>query len=165
VGPTVRVTLAEVERRLVARRRARYISALRHAFFSAFVQPPEPILYAMNPVSARRLVPLLAGVLLAGAAAADSFRCGNRLITDGDSAAKVLALCGEPSEVTTTSILRRPVVWRYGRPWYASDDLVPVAVEFWTYNLGRQKLMRRLRLEDGLVVEIETLGHGYHDDP
>jgi hypothetical protein len=42
---------------------------------------------------------------------------------------------------------------------------VPVAVEFWTYNLGRQKLMRRLRLEDGLVVEIETLGHGYHDDP
>jgi hypothetical protein len=56
-------------------------------------------------------------------------------------------------------------VWRYGRPWYASDDLVPVLVEFWTYNLGRQKLMRRLRLEDGLVVEIETLGHGYHDDP
>jgi hypothetical protein len=34
-------------------------------------------------------------------------------------------------------------------------------VEYWTYNLGPNKLMRRLRLEDGVVTEIETLGHGY----
>ncbi len=112
----------------------------------------------------RMLLALLgSGLLLPTAAGADSLRCGTRLITDGDSAAKVRALCGEPSEVTATSILRRPVVWRYGRPWYASDELVPVTVEYWTYNLGTQKLMRRLRIEDGLVVEIETLGHGYHE--
>ena len=112
-----------------------------------------------------RIVPalLICGLLLPAAAGADSLRCGTRLITDGDSAAKVRALCGEPSEISTTSILRRPVVWRYGRPWYASDDLVPVVVEYWTYNLGTQKLMRRLRIEGGLVVEIETLGHGYRE--
>ena len=117
----------------------------------------------MKKSTATRLAVLLAGLGLSATTAADSFRCGTRLITDGDSAAKVLALCGEPSEVTTTSVLRRPVVWRYGRPWYASDDLVPVVVEFWTYNLGTQKLMRRLRIEEGLVVEIETLGHGYRE--
>jgi hypothetical protein len=106
---------------------------------------------------------MLVGALLAQVAAADSFRCGNKLITDGDSADKVLALCGPPSEVSRSAILRRPVVWRFGRPYYPSDELVTVAVESWTYNLGTSKLMRRLKLEDGLVVEIETLGHGYHE--
>ena len=98
----------------------------------------------------------------AGPAAADSFRCGTKLITDGDSADKVASLCGPPSEVTRSEVWRRPVIWRYGRPYYVSPDPVPVAVEYWTYNLGPNKLMRRLRLEDGLVTEIETLGHGYH---
>lgn len=96
-------------------------------------------------------------------AGADSFRCGLRLVTDGDPADKVVALCGEPTSVTRTEILRRPVYWLHGRPYYLSDDLVPVAVEYWTYNLGPQKLMRRLRLEDGVVVEVETLGPGYVD--
>ena len=118
-----------------------------------------------------RQVPLTAlvlagGLLLAATAAADSFRCGTKLITDGDGGDKVMALCGPPSEVTRTEILRRPVDWRFGRPYYLSDDPVIVYVEYWTYNLGPHKLMRRLRLDDGLVVEIETLGPGYYDpDP
>jgi hypothetical protein len=106
---------------------------------------------------------LLAGLLPAGPAAADSLRCGTHLVTDGDSADKVQALCGPPTGVTRTEILRRPVYWHYGRPYYLSLDPLPVSVEFWTYNLGPGKLMRRLRLEDGLVVEIETLGRGYFD--
>jgi len=104
---------------------------------------------------------LLAGALLAGPVAADSFRCGSRLVTDGDGADEVRTLCGEPTSVTRTGILRRPVDWRFGRPHHLSSDLVEVAVEFWTYNLGPNKLMRRLRLEDGIVTDIETLGHGY----
>jgi hypothetical protein len=109
---------------------------------------------------------LLAGLLLAGPAVADAMRCGTHLVTDGDSADKVQALCGPPTGIARSEILRRPVVWRFGRPYYLSEDLLPVSVEYWTYNLGPNKLMRRLKLEDGLVVEIETLGHGYHDsDP
>jgi hypothetical protein len=38
-----------------------------------------------------------------------------------------------------------------------------VPVESWIYNLGPNKLMRRLRLEGGVVVEIETLGYGYFE--
>ena len=30
-------------------------------------------------------------------------------------------------------------------------------------STGVSGVMRRLKLEDGLVVEIETLGHGYHE--
>lgn len=106
---------------------------------------------------------LLAASLGPGAAAADSLRCGTRLITDGDTSAKVEALCGPPAGVTRAEVFRRPVLWRYGRPYYLSDHPVAVAVEFWTYNLGSHKLMRRLRIEDGIVTEIETLGHGYNE--
>jgi hypothetical protein len=112
----------------------------------------------------RHVLPwVLAGALLSQGAVADSFRCGNKLVTDGDTADKVLALCGPPTSITRSEVMRRPVIWRFGRPYYLSDDLVPVPVEFWTYNLGTNKLMRRIKLEDGLVVEIETLGKGYND--
>jgi hypothetical protein len=40
-----------------------------------------------------------------------------------------------------------------------------VSVESWIYNLGPNKLMRRIRFEDGIVVQIETLGYGYHPVP
>lgn len=96
------------------------------------------------------------------AAPAFAFRCGSKLVHEGDTRSEVVAKCGEPAEVTRHSVLRRPVVWRYGRPYYASLDRVDIPVEVWLYNLGPQKLMRRLRFEDGLVVAIETLGYGFH---
>jgi Protein of unknown function (DUF2845) len=101
-------------------------------------------------------------VLVATPARADGFRCGTKLVVEGATRGEVVARCGEPTEVERRSILRRPVVWLRGRPYHLSDDLVEVPVETWTYNLGPNKLMRRLRLEDGVVVEIDTLGYGYH---
>jgi hypothetical protein len=126
------------------------------------VQAPAAMLETMKRTYWTTGWLLAAATIAAGPAVADSFRCGTKLVTDGDSADKVQALCGPPSEVTRSEIWRRPVVWRFGRPYYVSPDPVPVMVEYWTYNLGPNKLMRRLRLEDGLVTEIETLGHGYH---
>jgi hypothetical protein len=104
---------------------------------------------------------LLALAAASGAARADGFRCGTRLVVEGSTRGEVLARCGDPSDVERRAILRRPAFWRHGRQYFLSDGLVEVPVEFWTYNLGPNKLMRRLRLEDGVVVEIETLGYGY----
>lgn len=101
--------------------------------------------------------------LAAAPAGAEAFRCGHRLVTDGDTASKVVALCGEPTELRRSAILRRPVVWIRGHPYHLSDDLVEVPVEIWIYNLGPQKLMRELRFEDGVLVEVRTLGHGYNE--
>ena len=113
--------------------------------------------------AATALLSIVATLVVAAAPArADGFRCGTKLVVEGTTRGEVIARCGEPTEVERRSILRRPVLWRYGRPYYLSDDLVEVPVETWTYNLGPNKLMRRLRLEDGLVVEIDTLGYGYH---
>jgi hypothetical protein len=105
---------------------------------------------------------LTAGLALAAASPAYAFRCGNQLVTKGDTRSEVIAACGEPTEIDQrTSILRRPLVWVRGRAYSVPDALIEVPVEIWIYNLGPNKLMRRLRFEDGVLVEIDTMGYGY----
>jgi hypothetical protein len=36
-------------------------------------------------------------------------------------------------------------------------------VEEWTYNLGPNRMMRVVRFENGIVVEVTHLGYGYHE--
>jgi hypothetical protein len=92
-----------------------------------------------------------------------AFRCGNKLVSEGDSRAEVAAKCGEPTEVLMqSSVFRRPMIWSDGRPYFIGEDFIEVPVEIWIYNLGPNKLMRRLRFEGGIVTEIETLGYGHN---
>lgn len=104
------------------------------------------------------MLALAAALIWAGSASADSFRCGTKLMSDGDSSDKVEALCGPPTSIQRREILR-PVYWNRGVGYHSSYE---VSIEYWTYNLGPSKLMRRLRFEDGLLVDVETLGHGYY---
>lgn len=107
---------------------------------------------------------LVLGLALFVASPAFAFRCGTRLVAEGDSRAEVVAKCGEPADIATQrSVFRRPVVWTYGRPYYIGENYIEVDVENWTYNLGPHKLMRRLRFEGGVLADIETLGYGYND--
>jgi Protein of unknown function (DUF2845) len=116
----------------------------------------------MNRSAAVAIV-LVAGLL--AATPAHAFRCGSKLVTEGNSRAEVAAKCGDPTDVDRRSVWRRPVFWHYGRPYYAGNDVVEIPVETWIYNLGPNKLMRRVVFEDGRVKEIETLGYGYHERP
>jgi hypothetical protein len=76
----------------------------------------------------------------------------------------VAARCGEPTDVIPMrSIYRRPVIWIRGRPQYIGEDYIEVSVEAWVYNFGPNKLMRRLRFENGVLAQIETLGYGYNE--
>lgn len=95
---------------------------------------------------------------------ADAMRCGSRLVSDGDTRSQVRELCGEPSDIQTRTILRRPYYDFQGRIVYYGDGLIEIPVEIWTYNFGPYKLMRRVRFVDGQVAEIETLGYGYHQN-
>jgi hypothetical protein len=100
----------------------------------------------------------VATVLFSGPAAADSMRCGSKLMTDGDPADKVAAYCGEP-----VSIERREILRSYGyHRGLTVHSSYEVSVEIWTYNFGPNKLMYRLRFEDGLLVDVDTLSHGYN---
>jgi hypothetical protein len=98
-------------------------------------------------------------------AAADGMRCGSKLMTTGDPRSKVRQFCGEPSDIQTRSILRRPTFNFGGRILSYGDGYVEIPVEIWTYNFGPYKLMREIRFVDGRIESIETLGYGYHSAP
>jgi len=114
----------------------------------------------------RPVISLALGLGLALFAATPSFaaiRCGTKLVSEGDTRSEVAAKCGEPTEVVTErSVLRRPVIWSGGRPYFIGEDSIEIQVEAWIYNLGPNKLMRRLRFEGGVLTEIESLGYGYN---
>jgi hypothetical protein len=115
----------------------------------------------MVPGMKRTAAVVVLGLLACSPAFA--FRCGSKLVSEGDSRAEVMAKCGEPADIVTQrSVYRRPMIWANGRPYYIGQDFMEVPVESWVYNLGPNKLMRRVRFEDGIVAHIETLGYGYN---
>jgi hypothetical protein len=111
-----------------------------------------------------KLAALVLGLgLLAAAPSFAALRCGTKLVSEGDTRSEVAAKCGEPTEVVTQkSVFRRPVIWTNGRPYFLGEDFIEVQVEAWIYNLGPNKLMRRLRFEGGVLTEIDSLGYGYN---
>jgi hypothetical protein len=72
-------------------------------------------------------------------------------------------VCGPPTQVDRTEAYR-------GRAATADSDSQPtgtvadVQIEFWTYNFGPNLLMERLRIEDGVVVEVQSLGYGFNEE-
>jgi hypothetical protein len=109
------------------------------------------------------LLPLV--LLLTARVQADSMRCGSQLVTRGDSRSEVRFKCGEPTDVETRSILRRPFYGFSGpRNSFYPDSYVEVPIEVWTYNFGPYKLMRQVQFVNGRIDDILTMGYGYHDD-
>ena len=117
----------------------------------------------MTRSSVAAAVALLAAVLTLGIATPveAAMRCGNKLISEGDTRGALLTRCGEPAEVTRNVALRPPIIWEGGRPWRVPGGDIEVQIEIWIYNFGSTQLMRRVTLEDGRVKQIDTLGYGY----
>jgi len=90
-------------------------------------------------------------------------RCGNKIIDQGSSSLEVTSLCGPPSQVERTTEFRgsATTVDNNGRVTRVGSD---IQVEYWTYNFGPNTLMERLRIEDGVVVDVQALGYGF-DEP
>jgi hypothetical protein len=93
--------------------------------------------------------------------AAGGCRWGTVRVRIAAAASDVVARCGEPSQVTSRSVLRPPMVWRYGRQVRAAGGDIEVRVETWVYNFGPDRLMQQLDVEDGRVTKMETLGYGH----
>jgi len=100
------------------------------------------------PGAALLVAPALAG--------ADSMRCGSRVVTDDDTIETVLAACGEPVQKERTWIQRRPRFELGGRE-YSFPGTEDVPVDLWTFDLGPNLFMRRVRFIAGQVDSITTL--------
>jgi Protein of unknown function (DUF2845) len=107
-------------------------------------------------------LPLLL-LLCSSLAQADTMRCGNKLVYEGDELVLVEARCGKPAQISYSSMLKIPTFWHRGRLYQLSDQEVQVPVETWVYNFGPRKFMRKLRFEDSVLVEIKILDYGYID--
>lgn len=117
------------------------------------------------------LMVFLATVLCQNASGAD-FRCGTRIISEGDRKFDVLKKCGEPTDQS------RRVEKRIKRDFYR--DLFParelresekyreprfveeiIEIDEWIYNFGSTQFIRYLTFENGILVRIETGDYGY----
>jgi hypothetical protein len=111
---------------------------------------------------------LAVGLLFAEPAAA--FRCGSKLVLEGMHEQEVLAICGEPTSRHHLGYAIRSVNYhtrRYAPPGWTFSHYpgyaitAEVMVTEYIYNLGPNKLMRRLVFEGGFLASAETLGRGY----
>ncbi len=94
---------------------------------------------------------------------ADSVECGNRIITRGSSSAELAAFCGDPAQVNKSSNYVGGGGRVRGPNGVVSGAVEEVVVEIWTYNFGPDRLMQRVRIENGIVVQIDSLGYGYNE--
>ncbi len=104
-----------------------------------------------------------------------AMRCGTKLISNGDIQAKVLKYCGKPVQTSQRYGLRTAFyagtrlsyngssVINTGTKYYSPYGHYEVLVEDWIFNLGPNRLMRIITFENGIVVDVDTLGYGYID--
>lgn len=103
-----------------------------------------------------KLLTLAAGLLLAGSASAQSFRCKNDLVSVGDARAAVMQKCGEP--VAKDSFCKPVEIVTTTAPRTDGTAVVRVQscenVDEWTYNPGYGQFMTTLRFEQGRLTAI-----------
>ncbi len=90
-----------------------------------------------------------------------SLRCSNRVISTGSTQAEVANFCGDPAQVEHKTIYNTVAG---GAPSFlngVAQTSAEIQVDIWTYNFGPNKLMQRIRFEDGVVVHIESLNYGF----
>ena len=84
---------------------------------------------------------------------ADTLRCGNRLVSTGDSDSTVLRICGEPAHRDAVRIEKRKVEKETAEG--VVSETVTTRVERWTYNPGSGQLAKILTFRDGVLSSIE----------
>ena len=85
----------------------------------------------------------------------DSFHCGNRVVSTGDSKMEVISKCGPPDDSETVSYDTKGSVSGAG-----SVGLRTKKVDKLYYNCGDGRFIRVLTLIDGKLVSIENGGYG-----
>jgi len=126
----------------------------------------------IRPIPCKSLSIVLLLVMVASPAYA--FRCGNRIVAKDMHEFQVRHACGEPTAMrhlgravrgVNVPFERRLLPGLTERTWpgygyYAQE----VVITEYIYNFGPRKLMRRLLFENGVLVSIDTMGYGYHED-
>ena len=122
-------------------------------------------------VNIKRVGLFLLLLLIMSNSHADSMRCGNKLISIGDTKAEILIKCGEPMTQETIAIeknteyaelaLKYPLLYKHGMlknkngAVIGSETSITQSIDQWTYNLGQGQFLRILYFEGGQLVAIK----------
>ncbi len=93
---------------------------------------------------------------------ASAMSCQRRVVSRGDSQARVLQYCGTP-ETRTERLIQNSssvLVPLASGGFAVQGQTVSVLQERWVFNFGPRRLMRELTFEDGILIRIRTLGYG-----
>ena len=113
----------------------------------------------------------VAACLLSGTtevAATAGMRCGQRLVSKGDTLYAVRAVCGEP-DAADRRVVTRSERRRVRGPCFKAEDgklrcerseeiFVDVVIDEWTYDFGAQRFIRYLTFENGALSRVVTGG-------
>jgi hypothetical protein len=100
----------------------------------------------------------LAALLAAAPARAEGgFRCGRRLISNGETEDDVAGKCGDPDAVRNWTETRTEAVWENG---HKIERSVPIDYAEWKYDFGRDRLIRYLTFVRGRLVSVHTGEYG-----
>ena len=109
----------------------------------------------------KNAIALLALLLAPSWLFAESIRCGDQLITRGSNSDDLLFYCGKPESVLQNGTVVGLVGNTYRGEGITSTATGDIEVETWTYNFGPNQLMQRVRLENRIVVQIDSLSYGH----
>jgi hypothetical protein len=114
------------------------------------------------------IVPMLCiAMLLSIPSDSLAFRCGEEIVTRGESTAAVLYKCGEPEYITgkkkeTKGTFASGTEYKrstsYTTGGYQQEE---TTTEIWHYNCGENDFVYALTFEDGVFVKEETPTRGY----
>ena len=117
---------------------------------------------------------LVAGMLAGGlllpepSAAANSLRCDNQLVQEGDSQYEVKSLCGVPDDAQQRTesrrvqrAVQRPCARGTGSCVVVVDDYVEVVVDEWIYDFGPRRFLQYLTFESGQLVAVRSGAYGH----
>ena len=93
---------------------------------------------------------LLASLLLAGPATADTFRCGQHIASSDLTVEELLEKCGEPARKTSEIVDVFARSASGGRTKTGTST-----IEKWTYDRGSQSFAMVVTIEDGDIKAIE----------
>jgi hypothetical protein len=102
----------------------------------------------------------LLACLALSALPAHALRCGNNIVSEGDSTMRLLRNCGEPT-LKEQFVDRMPVRTydQVNNAYYTAYDEQPYDV--WTYNFGPRRFVQRITIKSGKIHRIESQGYGY----
>jgi Protein of unknown function (DUF2845) len=91
------------------------------------------------------------------ARAEGGFRCGSRLVRNGETEDDVAGKCGDPDSVRTWTETSTEALWENGR---MIERSVPIEYAEWKYDFGRDRLLRYLTFVRGRLTAVRTGEYG-----